>query len=108
MGFKDDKYRGKESKYEYAAEGGSNKQQHGNNSSESSPSKNNNNKNKKLPLLTYSLKETLWSTDTTYLDALQHTEDLLPANRQMILLWCERNGIPHVEASALNGRGVDV
>jgi hypothetical protein len=25
----------------------------------------------------------------------------------MILLWCQRNGIPHVEASALSGEGVD-
>jgi len=25
----------------------------------------------------------------------------------MILLWCQRNGIPHFEASALDGRGVD-
>ncbi|EED87988.1 ras superfamily gtp-binding protein, partial [Thalassiosira pseudonana CCMP1335] len=34
-------------------------------------------------------------------------ESQLPANRSMILLWCQRNGIPHVEASALDGRGVD-
>ena len=58
-------------------------------------------------LLTYSLKQTLWSNDAQYLNALQRTEDELPANRQLILLWCQRNGIPHVEASALNGKGVD-
>jgi hypothetical protein len=57
--------------------------------------------------LTFSLKETLWSTDETYLTALQRTEDQLDANRLLILLWCERNGIPHVEASALDGRGVE-
>ena len=57
--------------------------------------------------LTYSLKETTWSNDPTYLKSLQLTEDQLPANRLMILLWCKRNGIPHVEASALSGEGVD-
>lgn len=57
--------------------------------------------------LTYSLKNTTWTTDTSYLHSLQLAEDQLPANRPMILLWCQRNGIPHVEASALEGRGVD-
>ncbi|KAL7455142.1 hypothetical protein ACHAWC_006707 [Mediolabrus comicus] len=57
--------------------------------------------------LTYSLKETTWSNDPTYIKSLQLTEDQLPANRLMILLWCQRNGIPHVEASALSGEGVD-
>ena len=95
MGLRNDEYEGKQLKYEYAAEEGSNI-----NSSTSSSSK-------RPPPLTYSLKETQWSTDQTYLNALQHTEDELPANRQMILLWCERNGIPHVEASALTGEGVN-
>lgn len=57
--------------------------------------------------LTYSLKNTTWTTDTFYLEALQLAEDQLPANRPLILLWCQRNGIPHFEASALDGRGVD-
>ncbi|KAL9187568.1 hypothetical protein ACHAXT_001671 [Thalassiosira profunda] len=56
--------------------------------------------------LTYSLRETLWSTDAAYVAALQRTEDRLPANRRMILRWCERHGIPHAETSALDGRGV--
>ena len=47
----------------------------------------------------------MWSSDATYLNALQLTEDQLAANRLMVLLWYQRNGIPHVEASALNGRG---
>ncbi|KAL7464115.1 hypothetical protein ACHAXS_004449 [Conticribra weissflogii] len=57
--------------------------------------------------MTYSLKNTTWTTDTFYLEALQLAEDQLPANRPLILLWCQRNGIPHFEASALDGRGVD-
>ena len=57
--------------------------------------------------LTYSLKETCWSSDEQYLHCLQQADDQLPSNRTMVLLWCKRNGIPHVEASALDGRGVD-
>jgi len=106
MGFRDGEYRGKELKYEYAAE----------NSKASRSKSQPNNNTARTPVgasyprtdrLTYSLKETLWSTDAAYLNALQLTEDQLPANRHMILLWCQRNGIPHVEASALDGRGVN-
>ena len=85
LGLKDG-FKGEELKYEYAAE--------------------NNTAYATRGALTYSLKETLWSNDAQYLNALQRAEDELPANRQLILLWCQRNGIPHVEASALNGRGV--
>jgi len=117
MGFREGKYKGRQFKYEYAAENSNNNVSlceclpHDNTDSTSattsttqSDSDNSGNTNKRL---TYSLKETLWSTDATYLNALQLTEDQLPANRLMILLWCQRNGIPHVEASALDGRGVD-
>ena len=97
MGLRNDEYEGKQLKYEYAAE----EEANNTTSTTSSPSK------ERPSPLTYSLKETQWSTDQTYLNALQHTEDELPANRQMILLWCKRNGIPHVEASALTGEGVN-
>jgi len=79
MGLRNDEYEGKQLKYEYAAEEGSNTTISTTSSSSKRP-----------PPLTYSLKETQWSTDQTYLTALQHTEDELPANRQMILLWCQR------------------
>lgn len=58
--------------------------------------------------LTYSLKETYWCSDHQYLSYLQQADDQLAANRTMVLLWCKRNGIQHVEASALDGRGVDL
>jgi len=118
MGFRGGEYKGRELKYEYAAENttisqcecgdGQNQpkcQLHSNIDPATKRSERNNYPTTKR--LTYSLKETLWSTDATYLNALQLTEDQLAANRLMILLWCQRNGIPHVEASALNGRGVD-
>ena len=105
LGLRGGEYEGKELKYEYAAD---TTNQNVPNQNASPPTTqeetNNSSPNKRL---TYSLKETLWSTDASYLNALQLTEDQLPANRQMILLWCQRYGIPHVEASALTGQGVE-
>lgn len=107
MGFRDGEYKGKELKYEYAAENATtqhHEQRHDTNATTTDSTATTAVDNNRL---TYSLKDTLWSTDATYLNALQLTEDQLPANRLMILLWCQRNGIPHVEASALDGRGVE-
>ncbi|KAL3801152.1 hypothetical protein ACHAW5_011100 [Stephanodiscus triporus] len=98
MGLRDGEYNGKDFIYEYAAE---------NSTIHPAGEQSDVMKKKKSDRLTFSLKETLWSTDETYLNALQRTEDQLAANRLLILLWCNRNGIPHVEASALDGRGVD-
>jgi hypothetical protein len=87
MGLRDGEYNGKDFIYEYSVEDQSGDDH--------------------IDRLTFSLKETSWSNDETYLNALQRTEDRLAANRLLILLWCNRNGIPHAEASALDGRGVD-
>ena len=87
MGLRDGEYKGKDFIYEYSVEDQSGDYH--------------------IDRLTFSLKETSWSNDETYLNALQRTEDRLAANRLLILLWCNRNGIPHAEASALDGRGVD-
>jgi hypothetical protein len=101
-------YRGIDEKYEYAAENANCcrlncgdlhcREVEINTSKERQP------KNK----LTYSLKETFWSSDHQYLSYLQNADDQLAANRTMVMLWCKRNGIQHVEASALDGRGVDL
>ncbi len=100
MGFPEGQsYKGKDFVYEFAVENAQPLPKHS-----SSPSKRRSNNNDRL---TYSLKETSWSNDRIYLRALQLTEDQLPANRLLILLWCQRNGIPHFEASALDGRGVN-
>ena len=109
MGF--DTYRGIDEAYEYAAENAPitatkcnnpHHQPSRNTLSKTKPKKQVTNK------LTFSLKETAWSSDPHYLQSLQQADDQLFANRTMILLWCERNGIQHVEASALDGRGVDL
>lgn len=97
MGFPNGEYKGKGYAYEYAAEDDITDE------SEADRQPEYGRRHKKL---TYSLKETSWSNDATYLKSLQQAEDQLPANRLMILLWCKRNRIPHVEASALTGEGV--
>jgi hypothetical protein len=99
MGFPNNEYKGKGSAYEYAAEDYSTDE-----SEDHQPEDRVHGRGHKQ--LTYSLKETTWSNDETYLKSLQQNEDQLPANRLMILLWCKRNRIPHVEASALTGKGV--
>jgi len=100
MGFREGQsYKGKDFVYEFAVENAQPLSEHS-----SSSLKRRSNKNDRL---TYSLNETSWSNDRIYLRALQLTEDQLPANRLLILLWCQRNGIPHFEACALDGRGVD-
>ena len=96
MGF--DQYVGQDQLYEYAAE--ATKAAPRGSSCQKSDNPNH------VGRLTYSLKETLWSRDAAYLDTLARIDDDLSANRQMIMVWCQRNGIPHVEASALDGRGV--
>ncbi|EJK65918.1 hypothetical protein THAOC_13185 [Thalassiosira oceanica] len=101
MGF--DRYAGQDHLYEYAAEATKDDIQC---TLEESSCRISDNPNH-VGRLTYSLNETLWSRDAAYLDTLARIDDDLPANRQMIMVWCQRNGIPHVEASALDGRGVD-
>lgn len=113
MGFQS--YRGIDEKYEYASENveTSPHESHccGCNDSKYSQKKQNfhtshtNTHNKKL---TYSLKETFWFSDYHYLSSIEQADNELGANRTMVLLWCKRNGIQHVEASALDGRGVDL
>jgi len=47
-----------------------------------------------------------WTDDWSYLASLLHTEDLSHPDREMVLLWCKRNGLQHCEASAATGEGV--
>lgn len=110
MGFSRE-YRGRELKYEYTAEkraqtAEKRNKNHDNHCARASRIRIAELNCPPAKQLSYSLRETLWWTDQSYLNALQNTEDELSANRHLILHWCQRNGIPHVEASALDGRGV--
>ncbi|KAL3777344.1 hypothetical protein HJC23_010146 [Cyclotella cryptica] len=114
MGF--DTYRGMDEAYEYAVENPSpicscnqscNRRKCSLPLESSSPASAKPKQCNNVKKLTFSLKETAWSSDTHYLRSLQQADDQLSVNLTMVLLWCERNGIRHVEASALDGRGVD-
>ena len=57
--------------------------------------------------LSYGLEGGAWTSDTEYLDYLGVAEDASFPDRYMVLLWCKRNGLKHVEVSALDGMGVN-
>lgn len=55
---------------------------------------------------TYMATHGEWTTDGCYLDSVLNSEDRSHPDRDMVLLWCMRNGLIHIEASALDGTGV--
>lgn len=48
-----------------------------------------------------------WTTDGSYLDSVLNSEARSHPDQDMVLLWCMRNGLMHIEASALDGTGLD-
>jgi len=62
---------------------------------------------KRKTFLSYNLEGVLWNTDRGYLESIVTSEDGSRPDRDMVLLWCHRNGLNHVEASALDGTGVE-
>ena len=48
-----------------------------------------------------------WNNDWGYLDGLLSSEDGSHPDRDMVVLWCSRNDLKHMEASAATGQGVD-
>ena len=95
-------FRGKDHRYEYTVSSSpppppsssslTNERVHGNRSKESS--------------LSYGLTDTTWTTDNSYLNSVIKSEDVSFPDRDMVILWCRRNGLEHVEVSALDGTGV--
>lgn len=45
--------------------------------------------------------------DGSYLNSLLNSEDESHPDRDLVLLWCMRNGLQHAEVSAATGEGVD-
>jgi len=43
----------------------------------------------------------------SYLESLLSTEDGSHPDKDMVILWCMRNGLKHMEVSALDGTGID-
>lgn len=88
-------FKGKDSRYEYHV-GPSKEDEH-----TGSP------RRAKEVASTYMATHGEWTTDGSYLDSVLNSEDRLHPDRDMVLLWCMRNGLVHIEASALDGTGVD-
>ncbi len=66
---------------------------------------------KKLPkrrmeISSYLVNRENWTDDWSYLASVLNSEDQSNPDRDMVLLWCRRNGLQHCEASAATGEGV--
>lgn len=48
-----------------------------------------------------------WTTDGSYLESLVTSEDGSYPDRDIVVLWCKRNGLEHMEVSAATGEGVE-
>ena len=91
-------FRGKDHRYEYTV------------SSSPPPSKTDEKQKENIHQhnsLSYGLTDTLWTTDNSYLNSVIKSEDSSFPDREMVVLWCMRNGLQHTEVSALDGTGVD-
>ncbi len=62
----------------------------------------------RMSQLSYGLESHSWAHDKSYLQYIRIAEDACYPDREMVLRWCRRNGLQHVEVSALENIGVDV
>jgi GTPase SAR1 family protein len=60
-----------------------------------------------VEISSYLVNRDNWTTDGSYLDSLLHSEDGSHPDRELVLLWCARNGLQMVEMSAATGEGVN-
>mmetsp|Transcript_42066 Transcript_42066/g.127598 ORF Transcript_42066/g.127598 Transcript_42066/m.127598 type:complete len:471 (-) Transcript_42066:1209-2621(-) len=97
-------FRGKDHRYEYSVSGSP--------SSSDLPSMKKNRKGRPVGQrqhnrLSYALTDTTWTTEKDYLTSVIKSEDVSFPDRDMVILWCRRNGLGHVEVSALDGTGIE-
>jgi hypothetical protein len=102
MGLKDD-FKGKDSRYEYRVS--KQEPQDGTTSKKASTMH-----VKEISSTYMATHGGQWTTDSdgSYLDSVLNSEDRSHPDRDMVLLWCMRNGLQHIEASALDGSGVEL
>jgi GTPase SAR1 family protein len=62
---------------------------------------------KRMEIASYLADRENWTTDWGYLDSLLSSEDCSHPDRDMVKIWCGRNELKHMEASAATGQGVD-
>lgn len=118
MGMMSKSFRGKDSHYEYTACAPAGKESSTSSTSLTSSGR----KVKKVDRSRHELSTYMGTGDQTdylqavlsndvqigsYLESLLSTEDGSHPDRDMVLLWCMRNGLKHMEVSALDGTGVD-
>jgi len=85
-------FRGKDMPYEYRAS-----------PSSQDDKKTNRDNGRRVEISTYMATGDTWTTDQMYVDSVLNTEDISHPDRDMVLLWCMRNGLKHMEVSALDG-----
>lgn len=61
---------------------------------------------RRMEISSYLVNRENWTDDWSYLASVLNSEDLSNPDRDMVLLWCRRNGLQHCEASAATGEGV--
>jgi len=62
---------------------------------------------KRSEISSYLVTRDNWTSDGSYLESLLHSEDGSHPDREMVLLWCMRNGLEFYEVSAATGEGVN-
>lgn len=70
-------------------------------------SSNTHKKDKRMEISSYLADRENWTEDGSYLSSLVTSEDRSNPDRDMVVLWCMRNGLKHMEASAATGEGVE-
>jgi hypothetical protein len=55
----------------------------------------------------FGLEHGSWASDASYENYVRLAEDELYPDRELVKRWCKRQGIKHVEVSALENIGVD-
>jgi hypothetical protein len=61
---------------------------------------------RRMEISSYLVNRENWTDDWSYLASVLNSEDQSNPDRDMVLLWCRRNGLQHCEASAATGEGV--
>lgn len=61
---------------------------------------------RRMEISSYLVNRENWTDDWSYLASVLNSEDQSNPDRDMVLLWCRRNGLEHYEASAATGEGV--
>lgn len=101
------RFRGKDHRYEYSVSGSPSNSDLGSVKSRRGRPVNGGAQLRHHNRLSYALTDTTWTTEKDYLTSVIKSEDASFPDRDMVVLWCRRNGLGHVEVSALDGTGLD-